>query len=191
MELDLAHLASKEGLLQLITMVSDLFWVAQFFFLKKIAFKGSNLLGAIMVFCCVYHPNNSDMNFFLFTSLSALITGIIQLIVRLTHTHNKIKHWQLIRLGFDTLWAFFYLIASNIIIKYVRYWCQILGAAVFFGYVSLVCFILDLILCAMWLKSKTENGQGSADNPDSGRPWTTQEPLPKYWTLRHMCVYCF
>ena len=61
-----------------------------------------------------------------------------------------------------------------------RWGCGIIGGGVFFGYLSLICYLVDLVLRFLQMKGKTSTSQG--DNPDSSGsgPWTTQEPPPKY-----------
>ena len=58
-----------------------------------------------------------------------------------------------------------------------------LGGGVFFGYLSLICYLVDLVLRLLQMKSNQgQTSTSGGDNPDSSGsgPWTTQEPLPKY-----------
>ena len=168
-------------------------------------FQASDLLGAIFVFSCrVGWWRSSDEKFFLFTAMTSLIVSLILFITKLLQYSKNVPHWQFICIGFDALWAFFYLISSNIIIKwirfnsdrlfrilllkrelfYCRYACGVLGGGVFFGYLSLICYLVDLVLRLLQMKSNQgQTSTSGGDNPDSSGfgPWTTQEPLPKYW----------
>eukprot|EP00093_Oithona_nana_P012198 12198.XXX_743327_743739_1 [CDS] Oithona nana genome sequencing. len=110
-------------------------------------FQASDLLGAIFVFSCrVGWWRSSDEKFFLFTAMTSLIVSLILFITKLLQYSKNVPHWQFICIGFDALWAFFYLISSNIIIKWIRYACGVLGGGVFFGYLSLICYLVDLVL---------------------------------------------
>merc|ERR1711976_63618 len=164
MEVDKGYISNpKEGILHIITIAL-------------------NLIGAIFVFSCSYHFWSSDLKFFLFTSMTALIVSLILFVLKALQFSKQITYWSWICMGFDALWAFFYLIASNVIIKWIRVLCHSLGGGVFFGYLSLICYLCDLFFRFLQMKSNQAQG-GSGDNPDSnGSPqvWTTSEPLPKY-----------
>ena len=85
-------------------------------------FQASDLLGAIFVFSCrVGWWRSSDEKFFLFTAMTSLIVSLILFITKLLQYSKNVPHWQFICIGFDALWAYFYLISSNIIIKWIRF----------------------------------------------------------------------
>ena len=48
-------------------------------------------------------------------------------------------------MALDGLWILFYLIAANIIIKWVR-WDGLLGVSVFCGYVAMITYFCDALL---------------------------------------------
>ena len=55
--------------------------------------------------------------------MASLIVSLILFITKLLQYSKKVdgKLWQFICMGFDALWAFFYLISANLIIKWARF----------------------------------------------------------------------
>ena len=122
MDVDKGYISNpREGVLHIISIVSNpLKHFSSCIQLERFFFQVSNLIGAIFVFSCSYHFWSSDLKFFLFTSMTALIVSLILFVLKALQFSKQVTQWSWICMGFDALWAFFYLIASNVIIKWIR-----------------------------------------------------------------------
>ena len=102
-----------------------------------------NLLGAIFCFASiVWH---SSVNFFEFVAMAGFVLDLLFLAMPFVKISPQIKFMPYIEMALDGLWLLFYLIAVNIIIKWIR-WDGLLGASVFCGYVAMITYFLDALL---------------------------------------------
>ena len=154
-EFDLSEINSLKGLLKLFQALI-------------------NLLGAIFCFASiVWH---SSVNFFEFVAMAGFILDLLLLAMAFVKISSQIKFMPFIEMVLDGLWILFYLIAVNIIIKWIR-WDGLLGGSVFCGYVAMITYFLDALLVFKKLQYP------SSTQPDGGEPagaWTTDVPPPRY-----------
>jgi len=115
--------------------------------------------------------------------MTGFIIGVILVVGHISKLTTQISLWPLIELVIDAVWILFYLIAANIVIKYVRSW-PACGAVVFFGYVALLCYLMDagIIIMRFMKRNQTPSSSGneSSSPDDRGTAWTTSEPPPRY-----------
>ena len=134
-----------------------------------------NLIGAI--FCFASEVTwLSQGNFFEFVAMAGFILDLLLLAMAFVKISSQIKFMPFIEMVLDGLWILFYLIAVNIIIKWIR-WDGLLGGSVFCGYVAMITYFLDALLVFKKLQYP------SSTQPDGGEPagaWTTDVPPPRY-----------
>ena len=133
-----------------------------------------NLLGAIFCFASCYSWYSG--RFFEFVSMTGFILDLVLLAMAFVKISPQIKFMPYIEIALDGLWILFYLIASSILIKWIRY-DGLLGVSVFCGYVAMITYFFDALLIYKKLRSP------SSTQPDGGEPagaWTTDVPPPKY-----------
>ena len=106
-----------------------------------------NLFGAVFCLASIYSTSTfiSQIRFFEFVSITGFILDLLLLAMDLVKIYPKIKSMPYIEMALDGLWILFYLIAANIIIKWVR-WDGLLGVAVFCGYVAMITYFCDALL---------------------------------------------
>lgn len=117
----------------------------------------------------------SDGKFYEFTTIFGVIVGVFLCLANLAKALPNNKIMQLVMLAYDTIWAFFSLLSSSLIIKYIKY-SPACGASTFFGYVAMITYILDGFFTFIDLRN---GGSSAASQPDSGT-WSTNVPPPKY-----------
>ena len=135
-----------------------------------------NLLGAIFCFVSWWSSWRLWFRFFIFVSMTGFILDLVLLAMAFVRISPQIKFMPYIEIALDGLWILFYLIASSILIKWIRL-DGLLGVSVFCGYVAMITYFFDALLVYKKLRSP------SSTQPDGGEPagaWTTDVPPPKY-----------
>ena len=134
-----------------------------------------NLIGAVFSFASIF-SYKSQLNFFAFVAMAGFVLDLILLAMAFVKISPKIKFMPYIEMALDGLWILFYLIAANIIIKFVK-WSWLLGVSVFCGYVAMITYFIDAWLVFMnrrFLSSTQQYGGESAGS------WATDVPNPRY-----------
>ena len=120
-----------------------------------------NLLGAIFCFASWYSWYSG--RFFEFVSMTGFILDLVLLAMAFIKISPQIKFMPYIEIALDGLWILFYLIASSILIKWIRH-DGLLGVSVFCGYVAMITYFFDALLVYKKLLSP------SSTQPDGREP---------------------
>ena len=107
-----------------------------------------NLLGAIFCFASWYSWNSG--RFFEFVSMTGFILDLVLLAMAFVKISPQIKFMPYIEIVLDGLWILFYLIASSILIKWIRH-DGLLGVSVFCGYVAMITYFFDALLVSFFI----------------------------------------
>ena len=121
-----------------------------------------NLIGAIFSFVSVYSWTSQN-NFFEFVAMTGFFLDLILLAIAFVKISSKIKFMPYIELTLDGIWILFYLIAANIIIKWVRY-DGLIGVSVFCGYVAMITYFLDALLVYKKFRSLSVENRRKLDS---------------------------
>ena len=111
-EFDLKKVLSREGLLRLFQCLF-------------------NLIGAIFCFASIA-DYFSQGKFFEFVGITGIILNLLILAMDLANISPRITLMPYLEIVYNGIWILFYLIAANIIIKFVKY-DGIVGVSVFCG----------------------------------------------------------
>ena len=90
-----------------------------------------NLIGAIFCFASIA-DYFSQGKFFEFVGMAGLVINLLIMAMEIANISSKIKQMIYLEIVYDAIWILFYLIAANIIIKFVKY-DGIVGVSVFCG----------------------------------------------------------
>ena len=126
-----------------------------------------NLLGAIFCFASiVWH---SSVNFFEFVAMAGFILDLLLLAMAFVKISSQFRFFAFFEMVLDGLWILFYLIAANIIIKFVS-WDGKLGVSVFCGYIAMITYFIDALITYKISRSPPISTQSD------GGAWTTERP---------------
>merc|ERR1719210_2046171 len=103
--------------------------------------------------------------------MAGLIINLLIMAMEIANISSKIKQMIYLEIVYDAIWILFYLIAANIIIKFVKY-DGIVGVSVFCGYVALITYILDLLWKLKKLKNPDTSSASNGNN--AGTEWNSQ-----------------
>ena len=147
-EFDLSEIKSLKGLLKLFQALI-------------------NLLGAVFCFASiVWH---SSVNFFEFVAMAGFILDLLLLAMAFVKISSQFRFFAFFEMVLDGLWILFYLIAANIIIKFVS-WDGKLGVSVFCGYIAMITYFIDALITYKISRSPPISTQSD------GGAWTTERP---------------
>ena len=124
-----------------------------------------NLLGAVFCLASIY-TFTSQINFFEFVSMTGFILDLLLLAMDLVKISPQIKVMPFIEIALDGIWLLFYLIAANIIIKFVQFDGR-LGVSVFCGYVAMVTYSIDAMIVYKRLRYPISFQSHSENQPDT------------------------
>ena len=125
-----------------------------------------NLFGAVFCLASIY-TWTSQINFFEFVSMTGFILDLLLLAMDLVKISPRIKVMPFIEMALDGIWLLFYLIAANIIIKFVQFDGR-LGVSVFCGYVAMVTYFIDAMIVYKKIRSPiSAQSQHSENQPDT------------------------
>ena len=132
-----------------------------------------NLIGAIFCFAS-YITWYSAGDFFAFVSMTGFILDLVLLALAFVKISSQFKFMPFIELALDGLWILFYLIAANIIIKFVQFDHK-LGISVCCGYVAMITYFMDGLLAYKISRTPASSTRPDQYRPDDGA-WTTERP---------------
>ena len=124
-----------------------------------------NLFGALFCLVSIY-TFTSQINFFEFVSMTGFILDLLLLAMDLVKISPQIKVMPYIEMALDGIWLLFYLIAANIIIKFVQFDGR-LGVSVFCGYVAMVTYFIDAMIVYKRLRYPISVQSHSENHPDT------------------------
>ena len=125
-----------------------------------------NLIGAIFCFASDI-TWMSQGNFFEFVAMTGFILDLLLLAMDLVKISPRIKVMPFIEIALDGIWLLFYLIAANIIIKFVQF-DGTLGVSVFCGYVAMVTYFIDAKIVYKKIRAPiSPQSQHSENQPDT------------------------
>ena len=125
-----------------------------------------NLIGAIFCFASDI-TWMSQGNFFEFVAMTGFILDLLLLAMDLVKISPQIKVMPFIEIALDGIWLLFYLIAANIIIKFVQF-DGTLGVSVFCGYVAMVTYFIDAKIVYKKIRAPiSPQSQHSENQPDT------------------------
>ena len=127
-----------------------------------------NLIGAIFCFASDI-TWMSPGNFFEFVAMTGFILDLLLLAMAFVKISSQFKCFAFFEMVLDGLWILFYLIAANIIIKFVS-WDGKLGVSVFCGYIAMITYFIDALITYKISRSPTISTQSD------GGAWTTERP---------------
>ena len=115
----------------------------------------ANILGAIISMTS-WATCRGEVRFYEFLAIDGFILGVVLLSMRVTNVSASVDSMETIQHGINIIWSIGYLICNSIITAYLNshyatdsHGNEILttmGAAVFFGYVALLTYIVDSVL---------------------------------------------
>ena len=101
--------------------------------------------------------------------MTGFILDLLLLAMAFVKISSQFKFFAFFEMVLDGLWILFYLIAANIIIKFVS-WDGKLGVSVFCGYIAMITYFIDALITYKISRSPTISTQSD------GGAWTTERP---------------
>ena len=200
---DISYLKTIPGILKCVALVGTKSYLYQEEALIKEIFQLSNLMGfTCVMFSSPYYREQAVGEWFVFVAMTAFWVSIVLLVMYLIHAMEKfhVIPWLMIEFGFCALWTFFFFSAAlaaavqvlmtddSTLWWLILNWLQgpnstPLGAASFFGFVSMLVYGYDSIIKFHgWRGGHLAQGERKVTNTVTHN---TTQWLSITWCLHH------